>query len=152
MKYFVVLSLIVAFAACKRQPELPQMKTYYSSNKSFSIDIPMAYTPFTPALPDYLTFRSEYGMITIERKFMMSDEDFKKYVNGAKAENSSKYHCSTRATSDTLCHYKFTKGFFVMHQFYMRKVIEGYSYVVSMNDISVADTVAKTIYNSITAY
>ena len=34
MKYFVVLSLIVAFAACKRQPELPQMKTYYSSNKS----------------------------------------------------------------------------------------------------------------------
>lgn len=77
---------------------------------------------------------------------------FKEYINTSMAKVPSKFHCSTVAISDSIYHYKYTAGMFVSHQFYMRKVIDGYSYVVSFNGTNISDNTAKAIYNSIKSY
>lgn len=151
MKYSIFFIMLFFLIGCKQQATESQMNTYYSSNKSFSIDIPVDYTQYKEALTDCIAFLSEKqkGSIQVERKFLMGSDDFKEYINISKARVPSKFHCSTVAVSDSIHHYKYTVGMFVSHQFYMRKVIDEYSYVVSFNGTNISDNTAKVIYNSI---
>ena len=155
MKYKIQILMLFMIAICQtgcvHQKSLPQMKTYYSSNKSFCIDVPIDYIPYREPLPNYMAFISDdqSGTITIERKYLMSREDFKEYVSEAKADVPKKFRCSTVSVNDTICHYKYAAGLLVYHQYYMKKLIEGYSYVISANGISMTPEIAKEIYDSI---
>ncbi len=153
MKYLIFLGSLFLFLGCKQQTKESQMNTYYSSNKSFSIDIPVDYTQYE-ARTNYISFFSEKqkGTIKVERKFLIESDDFKKYINISMAKVPSKFHCSTVSISDTIHHYKYTAGMFIAHQYYMRKILDGYSYVVSLNGINISDNTAKAIYNSIKSY
>ena len=39
LKLLLLLIVVIVQAGCVQQKSLPQMKTYYSSNKSFCIDV-----------------------------------------------------------------------------------------------------------------
>lgn len=150
-KFLLLLIAVICQAGCVQQKSLPQMKTYYSSNKSFCIDVPIDYIPYREALPDYMAFisDSQSGTITIERKFLMSKDDFREYVSEAKADVPKKLRCLTASVNDTICHYKYAAGLFVYHQHYMKKLIEGYSYVISVSGTGMTPEIAKEIYNSV---
>lgn len=152
MRHFTFFLAITFLFSCKSETTVLPMKTYYSSNKSFSIDVPINYQLYQETLPNYMDFRAKDGIITIERKFLMENAAFKKYVKESVTENHQKLHYKEIIASDTFFHYKMHKGLFTAHEFYMRKIIEGYSYIVTYFDISASDTIAKNIYNSIIAY
>ena len=46
LKLLLLLIVVIVQAGCVQQKSLPQMKTYYSSNKSFCIDVPIDYIPY----------------------------------------------------------------------------------------------------------
>lgn len=151
LKLLLLLIVVIVQAGCVQQKSLPQMKTYYSSNKSFCIDVPIDYIPYREPLPNYMAFTSDSqsGTITIERKYLMSNDDFKEFISKAKADIPKKFKCSTISVNDTICHYKYAAGLFVYHQYYMKKLIEGYSYVISANGIGMTSEIAKEIYDSV---
>lgn len=150
-KLLLLLTIAMFQVSCVQQTSLPQMKTYYSSNKSFCIDVPVDYIPAHKPLSNYMDFKSEKqsGIITIERNFLMSNDDFKTYVSKAKADIPKQFKCSTIAVNDTICHYKYAAGLFVYHQYYMKKLIEGYSYIINANGTNMTSEVAKKIYDSV---
>lgn len=131
-----------------------QTKTYYSSNKSFSVAVPNYFYLYQEALPYFLSFKSESpkGMMSMERIFVMTDEDFANYVSKDKASIPSKFKCTTVSSSTNFHHLKYSKGMFVTHKFYMRRVIEGYSYVINLCCDGMTEDTAKIIMNSIKAY
>ena len=131
-----------------------QTQTYYSSNKSFSVSVPNSYTLYKQAQPNVINFSSEKqkGVISVKREFMMTEQGFAGYVSEQKASQPSKYRCITVTESRDFYHYKYTAGLFVTHVFYMRKVIEGYSYVIYASGISMTEVQAKAILESVTAY
>lgn len=150
----MIFTLLFLLTGCQQQAAQLKMNTYYSSNKSFSIDVPVDYTQHKEALTSLLVFLSEKqkGSILVERKLLMGSDDFRKYINTSKGKIPSKFHCSTVATSDSIHHYKYTSGMFVSHQFYMMKIVDGYSYVVSFDGTNISKNTAIAIYNSITSY
>lgn len=149
-KTIITLILLTVFSVAS----FAQTKTYYSSNKSFSVSVPTSYSLYKQALPNYISFTSEkqHGVISVKREFVMTDQAFAKYVSEQKSSKPSKYRCIKVTESPNFYHYKFAAGLFVTHEFYMRKIIDGYSYVILADGISMTEAQAKAILESVTAY
>ena len=79
----------------------------------------------------------------------MSKDDFREYISEAKADMPKKLRCLTASVNDTICYYKYAAELFVYHQYYMKKLIEGYSYVISASGTSMTPEIAKEIYDSV---
>ena len=127
---------------------------YFSANSSFSIKIPKEYTLYKEPLPNAIFFSStkEHGSISIRRVFHMASSDFQNLIMEDKSKMTKKFRSKTISESDHFCHYKYMSGLFVTHKYYMRKVIEGYDYVVFADGISLSEEDAILIINSVKAY
>ena len=153
---YSILLLIVALAqmgCTKKNVQPQQMETYYSSNKSFRVDIPTDYNLYKYPLPNYIGFTSErqHGVIIVERKSFMGYDngDFEEFIEEEDGKMPKKFRRLTVSKNDSICHYKYASGLFVTHRYFMRKLIEGYSYVVDASGTRLDEETAKRIYESI---
>lgn len=148
----LIVTILASTGCTQKEVQLQTLDTYYSSNKSFCIDVPSDYT-LHYTLPNYMSFlsQSQGGSIMIERELFMGYDknDFKKYILKKQEEIPSKFRRLTISENDSICHYKHVAGMFVVHQYYMRKLIEGYSYIIDASGMKLNDDLAKCIYNSV---
>ena len=83
----------------------------------------------------------------------MTDKEFSEYVKEQQTKKSSKkFKCKAVTESKNFYHYKYSAGLFVTHQYYMRKVVEGYSYVIDAYGDTLTEDRAKDILNSLKVY
>lgn len=151
--FFCFISVALLLTSCNTQKN-QQVSTYYSSDSLFSISVPSDYSLYSEPLANYIAYQSENqkGIITIKKDSKMNASVFEEFINQQVETTPSKFSREIVEKNDSITHYKFSAGMFVIHQYFMWKKGEVNDYLLSASGTSLESIDAQKILTSVKEY
>lgn len=117
--------MIYAFiiSGCGATAEVNEMKTYYSTDSLFSVEVPDNFKTYSSPLPNMMGFSDEeqLGTIMITKEEMIDNSLFQDYVAIQVSKMNPDLTKELVESTDTLVFYRFSKGLEETNKFFMRK-------------------------------